>query len=69
MIPAACFTNLDDYKHEKWPTTFPAVPHRGQRVQAESGKTLKIVNITWVAVAAHGDTSQRTYMRVELHRT
>ncbi len=46
MIEGYCTTNLDDYEHEKWPSSFVAVPEKGDYVQAKSGKTLKVVGIT-----------------------
>jgi len=74
-IEAYCFTNLDEYKREKWPDKFVALPRIGDRVQAESGRVLKIVSIT------HAMRKQTTnegtnhcmfvmvpYLRVELHR-
>ena len=47
VINAKCSTNLDDYKLEKWPTLFPAVPSVGQYVRSQSGKVLKITSLTW----------------------
>ncbi len=46
LIHGDCFTNLDDYKRESWPTAFVAVPRIGDRVQASSGRSLKVVGIT-----------------------
>jgi len=47
-IQIQCKTNLDRYKHQKWPTSLPAVPRRGQRVAAESGLQLTIVSMAWL---------------------
>ena len=58
-IKIECFTNLDDYHREKWAASLPAVPSIGQWMKAESGKVLKIVNLTW----RHDGT-----LRVELHK-
>lgn len=44
-IKGRCFTKLDDYKHEEWPTVFCTVPLIGHFVESVSGKILKIVNI------------------------
>ena len=46
-IYAKVFTNLDDYKFETFPHYFVAVPRLGERIEAKSGKTLKIVGITY----------------------
>lgn len=46
MITARCFTNLDGYEHESWPTQFPIVPQVGNYVESRNGKSLKIVSIT-----------------------
>ena len=45
-IPVICRTNLDNYKREAWPKSFCCRPKVGDRVQAESGNSLKICGIT-----------------------
>ena len=74
MIPAHCHTNLDAYKNENWPTQFPVVPLIGHRVEAESGKTLVIVGVTWAqrdwagqAGRLPGAAPRQMYLRIELH--
>ena len=46
MIKGHCRTNLDGYEREQWPERFVSVPRNGDRVQAKSGKILKVVGIT-----------------------
>jgi len=41
-----CRTNLDNYKHEKWPDRFCCRPQVGDFVQSERGARLKIHEIT-----------------------
>ena len=38
MINVKCFSNVDDFKYEIWPTEFYDVPIEGAWVQAESGR-------------------------------
>ena len=40
-----CFTDLDAYKHEKWPTTFCVEPKLESWVESESGKRSKVHKI------------------------
>lgn len=58
-IEVRCFTNLDEYKREEWPTKLPGVPVVGHWMSARSGKLLAIVNITWQFDGT---------LRVELHQ-
>lgn len=46
MIHAIVFTNLDEYMKEQWPSAFCGIPRVGDRVQAKSGKTLRVVGVT-----------------------
>mgnify|MGYP003152441695 CR=1 FL=1 len=48
MIKGKCKTNLDNYKHLKWPEEFVVVPMLGDTVQAETKECLKVVGITHV---------------------
>jgi hypothetical protein len=59
MIKIRCFTNLDDYRTQDWPTSLSAVPSIGHWISSRSGKTLKIVGLTW---------EHDGFLRVELHR-
>lgn len=45
-IKGYCRTNMDGYSLEKWPREFVAIPREGDRVAAESGKTLKVCGVT-----------------------
>jgi hypothetical protein len=46
MVHGHCRTNLDNYKQEEWPKEFVRVPLKGERVQAESGNSLRVCEIT-----------------------
>lgn len=46
MIRGHCFTNLDEWKREEWPTVFAAVPRVGECVRATSRRYLKVVRVT-----------------------
>lgn len=72
-IPVQCFTNLDGYERERWPTHMACRPTQGDCVEARSGKTLKVVRVTHAERAVLGpggvDTGERApYLKVELHR-
>jgi hypothetical protein len=54
-----CFTNLDDYQREAWPTMVCCRPIVGDQISSKSGRTLSIVAITH----EYDGT-----LRVELHR-
>jgi len=45
IIPIRCRTNLDDYKHEKWPNMLCCRPELGDKIVADSGVKLTIVSI------------------------
>ena len=45
-IKVHCRTNIDNYKREVWPKQFCCRPVVGDRVQSESGSSLKIHTIT-----------------------
>jgi len=64
MISTVCFTNIDSYLHEQWPTEMVAVPNLGDWVESESGKILKVVKITHTQY--HRGISA-PYIRIELH--
>jgi hypothetical protein len=75
MIQAVCFTNLDGFEREVWPTSFPVAPRLGDRVESESGKVLVVVGITWKAiersaydVATPKQPRGHAYVRIELHQ-
>ena len=58
-IEGYCFTNIDEYKRETWPTAFAWPPQSGEWVQSESGKILKVVKVTHTVEGK---------LRVELHK-
>ncbi len=75
MIQATCFTNLDGFEREVWPTSFPVAPRLGDGVESATGKVLVVVGITWKAIEMHAnhvstprEPRGHAYMRVELHR-
>lgn len=63
MIRGYCHTNLDEYKGERWPEEFVAVPRIGENVESESGKTLRVVGITH----AKNGVGPGIFIRIELH--
>ena len=47
MVEGYCYTNLDDYKQEKWPKRFVSVPLEGQRVRSTSSERyLYVASVT-----------------------
>lgn len=75
-IRVRCFTNLDDYKSQKWPEEMCCRPIVGDCVYSESGKVLKIVRITHTVVAnvANWEDNRNNPKRnpvlfIELHKT
>ena len=65
-IRVYCHTNLDDYKNERWPEVFVVPPHVGDSVTSESGKTLRIVQITHGYVRV--TTADPIWLEIELHK-
>lgn len=63
IIRGRCFTNLDEYHRETWPTAFAAVPRIGERVEAESGRALKVVSVTHIE-----PKRDEPRIKVELHK-
>lgn len=47
MVKIACFTNLDEYKKERWPKQLSAKPGIGERVTSERGRELKVCSLRW----------------------
>ncbi len=69
MIRVICHTNLDEYKHEEWPSEMLAVPSSGDWVEAASGKVLQVVKVTHCQRQEHtGYTKRIAVLRVELHK-
>jgi len=46
VIRGCCYTNLDEYKSEVWPSQFVSVPLVGARIESRSGKKLTVSSIT-----------------------
>lgn len=65
-----CFTNIDEYKREEWPTDFVFPPQVGNYVQSDSGKWLKVVSIThcYRKDTFHDLDVTGPYVKIELHR-
>ena len=72
MIRGYCFTNLDEYQREEWPQTFAAIPHIGDRREAKSKRSLRVIAVThYVANVVTGLSAcpiEEPRIRVELHR-
>lgn len=78
MIEGFCFTNIDKYKEERWPREFVVLPRRGDRVEAKSGRTLRVADITHTVISVRdynlGDDhstpiiTKKPYVKIELHR-
>ncbi len=45
MVKGECFTNLDNFRNEIWPSIFARVPNKGESVKSKTGKRLHVVNI------------------------
>lgn len=60
MTEVSCYTNLDSYSQEVWPTKMYN-PQKGDKVESQSGKILEICQITHCQ-----DISQ--YLKIELTR-
>ena len=67
MIFGRCHTNLDDYDHEIWPTEFHSVPLEGHRVQAQSGRILKVCGITHAGYIPLGKDNATGIVIIELN--
>lgn len=52
-----CFTNIDNYRFEKWPDELPIAPVIGDYIEAESGRVLQVV----------ARTHTKHYLKIELH--
>lgn len=68
MITGHCFTNLDEYRREEWPTCFVAVPRVGERIEAkESERSLRVVCVTHCERTSGASRGMPT-LKIELHR-
>lgn len=74
-VKGTCFTNLDKYEGEKWPEEFVAVPCLGDRVEGESGRSLKVIEVTHMTVGRvnmgqswEGDPKRTPQVRIELNK-
>jgi hypothetical protein len=74
-IRGFCRTNLDGYEREEWPRRFVAVPRKGERIAATSGRNLVVVSVTHHVAASKlgmviaGELCEgEPYIEIELHR-
>lgn len=73
MIKVYCRTNLDNYKPQIWPEEFVCRPEVGDRVEAESGGSLKIHTIThgqrkvYDGGSVQGRQKYESILIIELH--
>lgn len=81
MIKGSCFTNLDEGRRDQWPKEFVALPRIGDSVEAESGRTLKVVDVThtMITIRDHEEAGDlgvdyspifihEPHIKVELHK-
>ncbi len=72
MINVYCRTNLDNYEREEWPEVMVCLPHIGDRVEAKSGNSLRVVGITHSVYTekhwSHKDKIGQPYVIIELHK-
>jgi hypothetical protein len=69
LIEVSCFTNLDAYSIEKWPTSLCCRPEKGDTIEAESGKRLEVVQIIHCQNTKYPGLSTVAYLKIELHRS
>lgn len=73
MIKVHCFTYLDEYKHQQWPSEFTSRPLVGDMVEASSGMRLKIISVIHSRSPRkqHANTlgaEPEPILKVELHK-
>jgi hypothetical protein len=75
LVPGFCRTNLDGYEREEWPRRFVAVPRKGERIAATSGRNLAVVSVTHhvatsrLGMVVAGELYEGDpYIEIELHR-
>lgn len=75
MIKVFCYTNLDDFKKEEWPSHFTCRPEVGDKVASKSGKVLTIKTIchaerkTDKAIVGGTQYYMEFYLSIELGKT
>lgn len=70
MIDVICKTNLDRFNGKRWPTKMVAVPRKGEKVRAEDGAELCVVDVAHGLIPqTHHDRLMRgqPIIYVELH--
>ena len=75
MMKVHCFTYLDEFKREQWPSELAARPLVGDIVESGSGMKLKVVSITHSMSPNRqydenmfGNTTPEPILKVELHK-
>lgn len=64
-----CFTNIDEFKQEKWPKFSEGLrPRIGETVAAESGRMLKVVAIVYSEEIREAADTRILKVGIELHR-
>ena len=69
LTEVVCFTNLDDYAHEKWPARLCCRPEKGDTIEAESGKRLSVKQVIHCQNSKFPGLNTVAYLKVELHRS
>jgi len=69
MIRGKCFTDEEDYKDAKWPTTFAALPAEGNYVKGVQGGEpvrLRVAEISHGLIAHAGERMTQQVPLVEI---
>jgi hypothetical protein len=74
MMKVHCFTYLDEYRQQQWPSELAARPLVGDWVESSSGMKLKVVSVTHSRSARrqHANTlgaKPEPILKVELHKS
>jgi len=69
-IEATCYTELEQYKQEIWPSKFPALPQVGDKIVSRTGKALVVRSREFTDMNdrgfSHADKTSITKIRLEL---
>ena len=75
MMKVHCFTYLDEFKQERWPSELAARPLVGDWVESNSGAKLKVISVTH-SMKLNRQYDENTFgpptfepiLKVELHK-
>lgn len=68
-VTVACRTNLDQFRHVRWPTTLSCVPAIGDQIDGFEWNSNKTVASLRVCGITHSyDRNGNPYLGIELHR-